>query len=224
MSLQERLDALKLTKDQKLGLVALITLWLLSEDSAAAPVAINETPFQGQLLTKSLAFDNAVQDISKRTGIPFNYLMFHMNQESGLRPNIENPKSGAYGLFQLLPKYSKAYLAGASFDTFKSMSDLQQLVVFERFLNDKLIKGKVHSAADMRLAGFAPAKLGLPDSAVVYQDDLTKQDDAFDQHAYLDKNGDKIISVGEVKAVWTKQYNDLIAKEQKAGKPIQVKL
>jgi len=198
----------------------------------------NVNPFQGQIWTKSEAFDRELEAISKRVGIPANWLMFNIVRESGANPQAHvnhnkasksgfnwdlkdmasiGPDTWGGGLFGLVRPYAKDYIeAGLTFEDWLKKDALHQLKAFERWVTPfaKYIK----EPADIRLAGFAPAFLKSPDSATVYKDPSK----AYTAHAYLDTNDDGKLSKGELKNIWRVQYNKSAKSAEKKGKPKQL--
>jgi SLT domain-containing protein len=89
---------------------------------------------------------NALREAMSTEGVPltqFNDLLWLMAQESGGAVNLRNPKSGARGLYQLLPSQY-----GLNPDGVKSFGN----AVEECRGGIRYILGRYHNAASARLA------------------------------------------------------------------------
>ncbi|CAB3645367.1 aggregation-promoting factor C-terminal-like domain-containing protein [Paraburkholderia rhynchosiae] len=89
---------------------------------------------------------NALREAMSIEGVPltqFNDLLWLMAQESGGAANLRNPKSGARGLYQLLPPQFELNLDGV-----KSFGD----AIEECRGGIRYILGRYHNAASARVA------------------------------------------------------------------------
>ncbi|CAD6509567.1 hypothetical protein LMG28727_00254 [Paraburkholderia kirstenboschensis] len=89
---------------------------------------------------------NALREAMSAEGVPltqFNDLLWLMAQESGGAVNLRNPKSGARGLFQLLPSQYELNPDGV-----KSFGNAEE----ECRGGIRYILGRYHNAASARLA------------------------------------------------------------------------
>jgi len=220
--------------DTEQAAAAVAVLLLLTKGKSRVK---NTSTFKGQIWTKSAAFDAELEAISKRVGVPFNWLFFNIMRESGAKPQAhvnhnKANKSGfdfglfdtasigkntwGGGLFGLVRPYAAPYIGSMSFEDWLRSDEMNQLKGFELWVSPfaKYIK----EPADIRLAGFAPAFLKSPDSATVYKDPSK----SYTAHAYLDVNDDGKLSKGELKEIWRKQYEASEAKAAKKGKATQV--
>lgn len=114
--------------------------------------------FLNKVKQNTLAFEKKVREISTALGINPNWLMFIMNNESGLNEQAYNPSGGAYGLIQFMPT-TLSWL-GTSTQAMKKLSNLQQLDWVYKYF--KSFNKKYASVADLYLINFYPYALGKP--------------------------------------------------------------
>lgn len=207
-----------MTDGQK-GLLFLGLLFLLSNDSQASTPLTKPNPNpEGQVITKSEAFDNALKQISIDSGIDLNLLFFHLWCESGLDPKAGGKfASSAAGVFGLLPKFAKPYIGNKTWEEFKTSTDLEQLKAFALWL--KPFHNKIKKPHDIRLAGFAPAFFSQrnDENAIVYKD----PQEAYLQNSYLDLNNDGLIMMWEMRERANQRWNEFLSLK-KGNKAFQV--
>ncbi|MDR3134345.1 MAG: transglycosylase SLT domain-containing protein [Prevotellaceae bacterium] len=140
------------------------------------------------------AFTAKVQRIAAQLGIPADWLMGVMWQESRLRPAARNAGSGATGLIQFMPATATAL--GTTTDALAAMDALAQLDWVQKYFAP--YAGKLHSFADTYFAVFFPAAIGKPDSWVLSSAKQSAYKVATYNNIY-DLNRDGQLTVAEVK-------------------------
>ncbi len=136
-------------------------------------------------------FADSLKAVATRLGFEPNWMLHVMHAESRLQPSATN-SIGATGLIQFMP--ATAIDLGTTAARIAKMSATEQLPYVERFYRP--IKGKIKSAAELRLYTFFPAALGKPDSFVLKTDRLPAQTVA-SRNAAFDLDGDMQITKGE---------------------------
>ena len=93
--------------------------------------------FINKVKSNIAAFGNKVILIAQMLGINPNWIMFVMNNESGLNHTIKNPNGSATGLIQ----FTEATAKNLSITTaeLKAMSNVQQLDYVYKYFNKKKI-------------------------------------------------------------------------------------
>lgn len=135
--------------------------------------------------------------VARDLRIPPDFLAAVISFESGWDPAISNPESRCTGLIQFC-KAARDML-GVSIADLKAMTVAQQLPLVERFYREqgaRVLSASRKSVGDAYLAVFAPARVGLPDDATVYQ----KPSQNYADNEPLDKDGDGRITVAEATA------------------------
>lgn len=146
--------------------------------------------FEGLVKENKEAFLNKVKEVSGRLGINPNWLMLVMYMESNINHRAVNPMGGATGLIQFMPFVATSL--GTTVNQLLNMSNVKQLDYVEKYFNR--FKKYITGFTDLYLITFYPAALieKRPDSwnfpEIVYR-----------YNKGLDKNGDRIINLGEFK-------------------------
>ncbi len=147
-------------------------------------------------------------------------------------------KPWAGGVFQCLMKYSAEYI-GSNGSMAKGSTAEEKALLLKDFrawiradyntqldsmllwLKDWKAAGKINSPLDIRILGFAPARLGKPDSTTVYE----SPSGSYEHHRHLDVDPkDGKITIGELRGIYIKAYNTEVAKAIKRGGPRQIKV
>lgn len=115
------------------------------------------------LENKSPEFIQELINIGNRLDINPSYIASVMKAESGFNHQAVNPKGGATGLIQFMPRTAKDL--GTTVDELKSMSDVEQLKYVEMFF--KPYSGRIKSPGDLYMATFLPIFLGKPNDFVI---------------------------------------------------------
>ena len=129
-------------------------------------------------------FLKAVNDTATFLGVKPEWLMFVMWFETAhtLNPHIQNGITKATGLIQFMPSTAKAL--GTSIDELMKMTNVEQMTYVKKYLSPA--KGKCRSFVDLYCQIFWPKAVGKPDTFVITQDIVAKQNPIFDQN----KDGD----------------------------------
>lgn len=141
-------------------------------------------------------FVKKVKGVSKKLDIDPNWLMAVMYFESRLNPRAVNPKSGATGLIQFMPKTAEGL--GTTTAALKEMPYDQQLLYVYRYYLP--YKDKITQFHDLYLATLFPIAIGKSDDYVLRSKTL-RADTVASSNPIFDLNKDKAITVGEVKKV-----------------------
>lgn len=144
-------------------------------------------------------FISKVKDVAEKLNINPNWLMFVMNNESGLKSDIENTsfpfKNGyATGLIQFTPD-TATYL-GTSTAKLKAMENYNQLDYVYKYLSP--FRGKLNGVVDVYNAVFFPVAVGKNDDFILQAKNLSAYIIA-KNNPIFDLNKDGKISVGEIK-------------------------
>jgi hypothetical protein len=135
-------------------------------------------------------FVQKVIAICQRLGFNPNWLMLVMYMESNLNPKAINPKGGASGLIQFMPFVAREL--GTTVEAIRKMDNLQQLDYVEKYFR-KYAK-YVRSFTDLYLITFYPKAL-----IEKWPDEARFPDIVYEYNKSLDRNRDKIITIGEYK-------------------------
>lgn len=137
-------------------------------------------------------FKKKLIQVSADLGISPDWLLLVMWMESRMKPTAVNRLSNATGLIQFMPATAK--WLGSSVTEIKSMSAVEQLDLVRRYYWS--YKTVLNGFVDLYVATFYPKAL------------LQKWDDSrlfpkavYSQNMAIDTNGDKMISLGEFKAL-----------------------
>lgn len=106
-------------------------------------------------------FLNGVKRVAQNINCDYRDLLAIMNAESGLNPHAVNPKGGATGLIQFMPK--TAQRLGTTTEALKNMSAIEQLPYVEEFLRRckkaaGFAEGEKLSSGDLYALVFLPAR------------------------------------------------------------------
>jgi hypothetical protein len=85
-------------------------------------------------------FVEALNEMCSRLGISAPGLLAIMARESGIRPDAENPDTGAVGLIQLNPVYKVPESVGTTAAALKKMTRKEQLPYIEKYLTSRGVK------------------------------------------------------------------------------------
>lgn len=136
--------------------------------------------FINKVKSNIAAFGNKVILIAQMLGINPNWIMFVMNNESGLNHTIKNPNGSATGLIQFTEATAKNL--GTTTAALKAMSNVQQLdYVYKYFANWKT---SIKNVSDTYLAVFYPLAL-FKDNSYVFPTWVVQANPIFD----LNKDG-----------------------------------
>lgn len=150
----------------------------------------------------------ALIELARAKGLEPNYIAAVMYSESGFRPNVKG-RAPALGLIQFWRDFfpsvaSKAGQPGARWEWLRHSSVLQQLpFVVANFTGKGLRAGS--GPGDYYMANFMPAFVNKPDDFVMGEEgsDETiagmRSGKVYEQNAGLDRNGDGVITPGDVK-------------------------
>lgn len=132
----------------------------------------------------------AVASVAERfPGVSEQGILNIFKNESNFSPTAVNPKSGAAGIFQLMPDQQPAG------QEFTKLSREEQIAQYGAYLEGKQKKfGPISSDADLAVANAAPALLGKPDGAVAYP---AGSKEAQANPAWQDASGN--VTVGAIK-------------------------
>lgn len=152
----------------------------------------------------SSGFQSALAEMALSLGMDPSYIAGVMAIETGrtFSPSIQNPFTGAVGLIQFMPATARAL--GTSVDELKRMSATGQLEYVRRFLRPHI--GRLRTPGDYYLAVFYPAYIGRDPGTVIFASGSA----GYAQNVGLDKDGDGLITVGDV----TTTINRVIADAQ----------
>jgi hypothetical protein len=161
----------------------------------------------------SSAFRSALAEMALSIGLDPSYIAAVMAIETGrtYSPSIQNPFTRATGLIQFMPTTAAAM--GTSVDQLKRMTAIQQLEYVKRFFRPQLSRIRPHVPGDYYLAVFMPAYIGRDPGSILFSSGET----GYAQNAGLDRDGDGLITVGDV----TGTVNRVVAEAQ-ARPPIDV--
>lgn len=146
--------------------------------------------FENLVKTNRVAFFARVLQVADTLGLNPNWLMLVMFMESRLNHQAVNPKGGATGLIQFMPKTALAL--GTTTTELLRMSNVAQLDYVQKYFWP--YRSYINGFTDLYLITFYPAALMLkkPDSwnfpKLVYE---------FNRG--LDRNGDGTVNLGEFK-------------------------
>lgn len=142
----------------------------------------------------SARFVALVVALCERLGIPDpSWLMAVMWFESRLKPDARNSQSGATGLIQFMPRGSIKEL-GTTPEALAAMTAEEQLVFVERYFVERGYAGRMKTLADVYMAVFWPAAIGMPDGMALITDETSK---AYVQNKGLDVDEDGQITKAE---------------------------
>ncbi|MDD5544387.1 MAG: transglycosylase SLT domain-containing protein [Acidobacteriia bacterium] len=120
--------------------------------------------------------------------------------ESGGDPSARNRQSSATGLIQFMPQTAEAL--GTSIARLRVMSALRQLDFVERYYQSALYGKTPTEVGDYYMAVFMPGAVGKPDELELGR----KGQKIYDQNAGLDRDGDGVLNVGDVKQTFRASF------------------
>lgn len=142
-------------------------------------------------------FDKKLQKVADALGIDKSALIQVMKRESRMDPKAINPKSGASGLIQFMPKTAENL--GTSIDAIRKMSAVEQLDYVYKYYKMVGVKPGMN-AEDLYVATFMPAALGKPDNTVLGQSGAGGFSGAvYAQNAGIDRAKKGTITVADIK-------------------------
>lgn len=142
-------------------------------------------------------FNKKLQKIADALGIDKSALEQVMKRESRMDPKAVNPKSGASGLIQFMPKTAENL--GTTIDAIRKMSAVEQLDYVYKYYKMVGVKPGMN-AEDLYVATFMPAALGKPDSTVLGQSGAGGFSGAvYAQNAGIDRAKKGTITVADIK-------------------------
>lgn len=113
-------------------------------------------------LREDTRFMNEITRVAQRFGRPVSEFMRVIQGESNFNPTIRNGDSGATGLFQFIP--STASMLGTSTDSIANMTPVQQVQLYEKYLDSFDYDGS--NALGIMQA--APAYANRSNGSVIY--------------------------------------------------------
>ena len=116
--------------------------------------------YEDKLTCNADQFCGEVVRIAGLLDIDPDWLMFVFYEESRLRPEVVNKKSGASGLNQLLPGNLRRL--GIEPEDYRKLSATEQLEYVYNYL--KPFSGRMHSVTDLYDVNYLPIFLGKADS------------------------------------------------------------
>lgn len=146
------------------------------------------------LRSTSAGFRSALAEMALSLGLNPSYIAAVMAIETGrtFSPSIQNPYTKATGLIQFMPETAKAF--GTSIGELARMSAVQQLEYVKRFFRPYVSRIRTDVPGDYYLAVFWPAYIGRSPDTVI----ASRGDTVYAQNSGLDRNGDGLITVGDV--------------------------
>ncbi len=147
----------------------------------------------------SSGFRSALAEMSLGLGLDPSFIAACMAIETGhtYSPRIRNPFTGATGLIQFMPATARAM--GTTVEALAEMSATTQLEYVKRFFRPHVGRIRSNVPGDYYLAVFYPAYVGRDPSTVIF----STGDAGYTQNIGLDRNGDGVITVGDVTGVVT---------------------
>ncbi len=146
------------------------------------------------LRNTSGSFRSALAEMALSLGLDPSYIAAVMKIETGgtFSPSIQNPFTKATGLIQFMPSTARAM--GTSVEELARMSAVRQLDYVKDFFRPYVSRIRPNVPGDYYLAVFYPAYIGRDPSTVIFSAGST----GYTQNAGLDRNGDGVITVGDV--------------------------
>lgn len=141
-------------------------------------------------------FQKKLEKVAAGLGVKSSDLIAVMKQESGVKADAVNPKSGATGLIQFMPDTARRL--GTTTDELRQMDPVQQLdYVYKYFKMTGVGDGTL---GDLYMAVFMPKYVGYPDNFILGGSGLPGfAGKVYAQNAGLDRNRDGTITVADVK-------------------------
>lgn len=154
----------------------------------------------------SSGFRSALAEMALGLGLDPSFIAACMAIETGhtYSPSIRNPFTGATGLIQFMPTTARAM--GTTVDALARMNATEQLEWVRRFFRPYASRIRPNVPGDYYLAVFFPSHIGRDPSTVIY----SAGDTGYAQNVGLDRNGDGVITVGDV----TGTVNNVVADAQ----------
>lgn len=141
-------------------------------------------------------FQKKLEKVATGLGVKSSDLIAVMKQESGVKADAVNSKSGATGLIQFMPDTARRL--GTTTDELRRMDSVQQLdYVYKYFKMTGVGDGTL---GDLYMAVFMPKYVGYPDNFILGGSGLPGfAGKVYAQNAGLDRNRDGTITVADVK-------------------------
>lgn len=142
-------------------------------------------------------FNKKLQKVADALGVEKSALVKIMQRESRMDPKAINPKSGASGLIQFMPK--TAQNLGTSIEAIRKMSGVEQLDLVYQYYKMVGVRPGM-GVEDLYMATFMPAAVGKSDDTVLGQSGAGGFSGAvYAQNAGMDRKGKGTITVADVK-------------------------
>lgn len=142
-------------------------------------------------------FNKKLQKVADALGVDKSALVKIMTRESRMDPKAVNPKSGASGLIQFMPK--TAQQLGTSVEAIRKMSAVEQLDYVYKYYKMVGVRPGM-GVEDLYIATFMPAALGKSDNTVLGQSGAGGFSGAvYAQNSGMDRKGKGTITVADVK-------------------------
>ena len=185
----------------------------MQELEQESEVVTDTVTHQASWDTYASPFDKKLNKICYEMGIKAKWLRAVIKFETAftMSHKIQNPKSGATGLIQFMP--STAIDLGTDTAMLKRMSAIKQLDFVEKYFSQKRFNGKLNEFTDLYLAVLYPASVGKADGYILGKGNQI--DSIAAKNWLFDKNKDKKITVGEVKAYLYKTMPEMKVKNKK---------
>ncbi len=152
----------------------------------------------------SSGFRSALAEMALGLGLDPSFIAACMAIETGrtYSPSIRNPFTGATGLIQFMPATARAM--GTTVEALANMSATAQLEYVKQFFRPHVGRIRSDVPGDYYLAVFYPAYVGRDPSTVIF----SAGDTGYAQNIGLDRNGDGVITVGDVTGIVTNVVAD----------------
>lgn len=148
------------------------------------------------------AFSQKVIEIAGKLGVKPNWLMQVMKQESSLNHRAVNKLTKATGLIQFMPSTAKAL--GTTTEALLAMSNVEQMDYVYKYLAP--YANRMKDFDDLYLTILFPVAIGRPDNYVLETKSLSAELIAKMNPIY-DLNGDKKVTVGEIRTALLKKVD-----------------
>jgi len=160
------------------------------------------------------SFIQKVKQVAYMLGYDPEWLMFVMNNESGIKSNAINPYSGATGLIQFMPE--TASWLGTTVQELKSMTRNQQMDWVLKYYQKWKKAGKVaRNSTDLALITFYPYAVNQPDNYKIGSEkSLERARTITKQNPGLDVDKDGFITVLDYKKWLTTKLPEGLSKEK----------
>lgn len=179
----------------------LLTLWLAGNQSQESVDKRAKGRHELYLLSEAKTyvydvtdFEQKVRTVSRKLGIPPEWLMAVMHSESRFDATIRNHKgSGATGLIQFMPATAKDY--DITLEKLRNMNHSQQMDFVYDYLNDKRKKYRdFENLTDLYIAILYPMALKEDYCYTLYAEPET----AYQQNEGLDQDRDGRVTIQDI--------------------------